>query len=246
LTGNHDSGSNSMDGAFYGFYPGPSWNEDNPDVPLFFFLFPHHDSDSSPAPISDRRPYHAHRVGSSSLFLVLDSGHVTSYQEQVQWLETQLREFNQSTAGQPSLKVALYHVPFYAFPSADVQERGAKQGKPEWVPRFDTFGVQVAFENHVHAFKRTVPLRNDLLNANGTVYLGDGYWGISPHDELGGSDEGDLSRNLNGRIAIGGLRYHVWRGDVAPVEGALRLAAIGRDGRSFDNTTVSFKPNREL
>jgi len=33
------------------------------------------------------------------------------------------------------------------------------------------------FENHVHAFKRTKPLRGNAPSENGTVYVGDGAFG---------------------------------------------------------------------
>jgi hypothetical protein len=39
---------------------------------------------------------------------------------------------------------------------------------------FDRYGVQLAFENHDHTFKRTYPLRAGKLDPRGTVYLGDG------------------------------------------------------------------------
>lgn len=242
VTGNHDTGSNSMDNAFDGIYSDPIWKGDDVDVPLFFFLFPHHESSdatsSSPPPVSQRKPYHAHWVGNSSLFLVLDSGHVTGYQNQADWMERQLQSFNLSTAGKSSLKVVVYHVPFYAFPSGGQLERGAVEGKASWIPIFDKYHVHVAFENHVHAFKRTFALKHDQVNPNGTVYLGDGYWGISPHDELSGLNEGSLSHSLSPRLAIGGLRYHIWRGDVYPADGGLMLTAVGHNG-PFDCTNVS-------
>jgi hypothetical protein len=34
-----------------------------------------------------------------------------------------------------------------------------------------------AFENHVHAFKRTKPLIGSAPNDKGTVYVGDGAYG---------------------------------------------------------------------
>jgi hypothetical protein len=33
------------------------------------------------------------------------------------------------------------------------------------------------FENHVHSFKRTKPMKGNVLTENGTVYLGDGAFG---------------------------------------------------------------------
>lgn len=245
VTGNHDTGSNSMDGTYTGLYDQIDWKQDNPNIPLFFFFFPHHESsgsNSSPPSVTFRKPYHAHTVGSASLFLAMDSGHVASYQDQVAWADKQLADFNLARQGQPCLKLVTYHVPFYAFPEGKPVERGAELGKPVWLPLFDRQGVQVAFENHVHAFKRTVPLRADKPNATGTTYVGDGYWGISPHDDLpGGQNEDAIVRNPNSRLASGGLKYHVWRGLVNPASASMRLEALGHE-EVFDNFTVAFSP----
>ena len=46
-----------------------------------------------------------------------------------------------------------------------------------WVPNFDKYKVMTAFENHVHAFKRTKPMVGNTAKANGTVYVGDGAYG---------------------------------------------------------------------
>ena len=40
------------------------------------------------------------------------------------------------------------------------------------------YGVHIAFENHVHAFKRTKRLKNNKVDNSGTVYLGDGRAGL--------------------------------------------------------------------
>jgi hypothetical protein len=43
---------------------------------------------------------------------------------------------------------------------------------------FDYYGVQVAFEHHDHAYKRSLRLKNNKPHPNGTLYMGDGCWGI--------------------------------------------------------------------
>lgn len=52
-----------------------------------------------------------------------------------------------------------------------------------WVPHFDRYRVVTAYENHVHAFKRTKPLYGNYPaeGGNGTVYLGDGSYGAIPN-----------------------------------------------------------------
>lgn len=39
-----------------------------------------------------------------------------------------------------------------------------------------------AFENHDHVYKRTHVLKNNEISATGTVYMGDGAWGVIPHN----------------------------------------------------------------
>ena len=53
-----------------------------------------------------------------------------------------------------------------------------------WLPLFDRYNVVGAFENHVHQFKRTYPLKNgEVVNdTEGTIYFGDGAWGINTID----------------------------------------------------------------
>ena len=69
VLGNHDAGSNAGEGAFreaWGLKGG--WSAQLSHIPLFFFFFPHHSSDSGDVPsVQQRKPYHAHRVGGSSM-----------------------------------------------------------------------------------------------------------------------------------------------------------------------------------
>merc|ERR1711957_915257 len=67
----------------------------------------------------------------------------------------------------------------------------------------------IAFENHVHAFKRTVPLRNMQPHPNGTIYLGDGRAGLHG---LGVPEDPELiSRIHEPRLQVESLaRDHVW------------------------------------
>lgn len=45
------------------------------------------------------------------------------------------------------------------------------------MPVFDEYRVMTVFENHVHSFKRTKPIRSSQPAENGTVYVGDGAYG---------------------------------------------------------------------
>jgi hypothetical protein len=50
--------------------------------------------------------------------------------------------------------------------------------RTQWVPLFENAGVQLAFENHDHAYKRTKPMLGGVTNSDGIVFAGDGAWGV--------------------------------------------------------------------
>jgi len=75
-----------------------------------------------------------------------------------------------------------YHVPIYSACGL-LEENLARQINAilHWVPLFDNYRVITAYENHVHAFKRTKPIRGNYVTENGTVYLGEGCFGAIPN-----------------------------------------------------------------
>lgn len=71
-----------------------------------------------------------------------------------------------------------YHVPMYSScADIEIDPQTFVYGLFHWIPYFDKYRVMTVFENHVHAFKRTKPLRGNLPTDNGTVYVGDGAFG---------------------------------------------------------------------
>jgi hypothetical protein len=120
----------------------------------------------------------SHRVvdfGGFMSIVLLDSGHTTAVGgEQAAWLESVLA----ARTGVPHL-FAVYHVP--AYPS--VRSFGGEVSpdiRRHWSTLFDRYGLDVAFEHHDHAYKRTVPVRGGREDPGGVVYLGDGGWGVAP------------------------------------------------------------------
>jgi hypothetical protein len=107
-----------------------------------------------------------------SLFL-LDTGHSHPILgKQTSWLEEALAKGNQN-------KMAAYHVA--AYPSVyPFNGRGPLRIRQAWVPLFEQYGVNTAFEHHNHAYKRTFPIKGNQVDPNGVVYLGDGVWGVNP------------------------------------------------------------------
>jgi hypothetical protein len=74
--------------------------------------------------------------------------------------------------------MAMYHVPQYSTCyNEQLDQSYLVDGQEEWIKRFDRYGFQAIFENHVHAFKRTLPITNNAPAENGTIYFGDGNWG---------------------------------------------------------------------
>ena len=110
-------------------------------------------------------------VGDYLSIVLLDSAHTNPIDGvQKAWLEQTLKP----RADVPHL-FAAYHVP--AYPSArgfggEINQRV----REHWVPLFEAHGVDVAFEAHDHAFKRTHPIRNGEIDEHGIVYMGDGGW----------------------------------------------------------------------
>lgn len=113
-----------------------------------------------------------------SVFL-LDSGHTEPIPAQAAWLERRLASRENVTH-----TVAVYHVP--AWPSVrGLDEWTSPRVRESWVPLLERHGVDVAYEHHDHAYKRTHRIRGGRANPSGVLYIGDGAWGVptrSVHD----------------------------------------------------------------
>lgn len=119
--------------------------------------------------------YRALDFGHYLSLILLDTGHFQPVQgRQTLWLSEALKE----RAHVPFLW-AVYHEgaypSFYAY-----QSETAKKVRTHWCPLFDAHSVNAVFENHSHALKQTYPLKGGQVDPSGTVYFGDGAWGVSP------------------------------------------------------------------
>lgn len=107
-----------------------------------------------------------------SLF-ILDTGHGAPVEgAQTEWLSKALKE-RESVP----LKIAVYHeaaYPAYYLPDS----RNSKKMRRYWTPLFDEYHLNLAFENDNHTYKRTHPIKNQQIDPSGTLYLGDGAWGV--------------------------------------------------------------------
>lgn len=79
----------------------------------------------------------------------------------------------------PIHRLAIYHIPMY--PSIkEPSNPKSTMVRQQLGPLLDKFGFHGAFEHHDHAYKRSWPLKNGKIDPQGTVYLGDGAWGVDP------------------------------------------------------------------
>jgi acid phosphatase type 7 len=134
------------------------------EVTFFFDLFA----------MPGRPGYNVLDFGDYMSVILLDSDHHNPVVgEQTEWLARVLAERQDRPHVFP-----VYHVP--AYPSARSPDGGSEtRVRENWVPLFERYGVRVAFENHDHTYKRSYPLRQNRISADGIVYIGDGAWGVS-------------------------------------------------------------------
>lgn len=119
--------------------------------------------------------YAAIDFGKYLSLIFLDTDHTNPIEgEQTEWLEKTLKKRKGFTHMMP-----VYHVP--GFPSnRDFEGKTQREVRTHFVPLFEEYGVEVAFEHHDHTYKRTHPIRNGQIvpDEEGIVYLGDGAWGV--------------------------------------------------------------------
>lgn len=141
------------------------YNQTPEKAPFFYSLF------ALPNP----QGYHVVDFGRYMSVIVLDSEHTHPIDGgQTDWLSRTLAKRQEV----PHVFVA-YHVP--AYPSVrKFDNRVSAKVREHWVPLFERFGVDVVFEHHDHAYKRTFPIRNNAFDERGVLYLGDGGWGVMP------------------------------------------------------------------
>lgn len=125
-------------------------------------------------PFPGEQGYNLLDFGDYLTVLVLDSGHTNPISGlQARWI-------NEALADRQFIphKFAAYHVP--AFPSyRNPNNSYSVSIRRAWVPLFEKYNLDAAFEHHEHTYKRTYRIRdNGIDNENGVLYLGDGAWGV--------------------------------------------------------------------
>jgi len=118
--------------------------------------------------------FHEHYLG--NLFMMtLDSEIISSPESQVPWMTNQLSTLP------PNIRFtsALYHAPLYP---AEPATSFSDHVRESWGPVFDRYNLTVGFENHSHTYKRTKLLRDGKEDPQGTLYIGDGAWGVTAYE----------------------------------------------------------------
>lgn len=118
--------------------------------------------------------------GNYAHFIFLDSGHTHGIKgKQKKWLAETLKSHKNYLH-----RFATYHVG--AYPSVgNYDDHVRDHVRKHWVPLFEKYKLDVCFENHDHAYKRTHPLIDSKVNPDGIVYFGDGSWGVKPRKPKG-------------------------------------------------------------
>lgn len=174
-------GNHEVEGHYLDNYPGYTQNDAWRArlAPFFYDIFA----------MPGQPGYKTLDFGDYMSVLLLDTDHTNPVDgEQAEWLEDRLEERQDVPHVFP-----LYHIP--AYPSVRSPDGRSKRVRETWVPLFEEYGVEVAFENHDHAYKRTFPLRGGQPSSDGVVYLGDGAWGVNPRP-VGRDHEGGRASYL--------------------------------------------------
>jgi acid phosphatase type 7 len=122
------------------------------------------------------KTYFHYDLGEALDVFILDTGHVAPMSGlQLGFLKQGL------SSSKKAFKIAVYHIG--AYPSVySYESNSAKSVREAFCPIFDDYQVQLAFEHHSHAFKVTHPIKNNVINEEGTIYLGDGCVGVKPRN----------------------------------------------------------------
>jgi len=163
--------------------------------------------------------YRKHQLSPTAALLVLDSYIVAPPGgDQKEWIRKTTRHLNGTTI------MTIYHAGLYPS-SRDPSDEPHVSLRNEWGDLFDNY-VKVSFENHDHAYKRTYPLKKGFPSLNGTIYLGDGAFGVDVTKNLRKVDyiEKSLSKSFFFHVDFG-------------IED-INISSIDEKGTIFDQFTI--------
>eukprot|EP01095_Lingulamoeba_sp_RSL-Kostka_P008325 TRINITY_DN2753_c0_g1_i1.p1 TRINITY_DN2753_c0_g1~~TRINITY_DN2753_c0_g1_i1.p1 ORF type:complete len:792 (-),score=185.99 TRINITY_DN2753_c0_g1_i1:248-2623(-) len=151
--------------------------------PFFFHYFPfeletslYHSLSKTDFYREEQKVIFFHIINQETILINLDTNVLnTASGFQRTYLEAVLNTYQSYTR-----KLVMYHCPMYPVisPLGDIL---VTEIRNSWLDLFDKYGVDIAFEHHDHSYKRTYKLKGGAVNKNGTVYIGDGAWGVELH-----------------------------------------------------------------
>jgi len=218
--GNHDLGFNALQDA-----------EIDIAENIYSLYFPQQskvDSNGNKLPqvpeLKDRTSYYYHTLG-NTIQLLLDSGYMLHYGEQVQFIKDVVAEYPNY------VRMANFHVPMYPACLSNAAKITSAASRKAWASVFEENRFVAVFENHVHLYKKTFPIKDDKVVPleEGVVYFGDGNWGISPNAcniKNGGA------ANATGLIEKSSNVNHVWIMEMNPTD--YTFYAINKNNQIFD------------
>lgn len=164
------------------------------------------------------RSYRDCTFGKNLALFLLDTGHAAAHDgAQAAWLDARLK----ARARFP-YRMAAYHVPLY--PSNRAYDgAGSVKGREAWLPIFDKYHLTTAFEHHDHTFKRSKLLRGNQVDPAGTLYLGDGCFGMAARP---------VDQELRWYQAKTASLQHFWCVDVG--RRRVEYRAYNLEGKVFD------------
>ncbi len=111
------------------------------------------------------------------VLVTLDTDHILEITSQTDWLDSELAKHQDVI-----WKLVQYHVA--AWPSVrGFDELVPVKIRKHWIPVLEKHDVDFVIEAHDHAYKKTVPIRNNSRDdEKGIIYLGDGGWGAPVRD----------------------------------------------------------------
>jgi len=138
------------------------------EAPYFFTLFA----------FPGQPGYNVLDFGDYLTLVALDTGHINPISGiQKDWLKETLGD----RQGKANI-IPFYHVP--AYPSfRNFNDSLNVEVRTHWVTLFEqNQNINVVFENHDHTYKRTYPLKNNIIDLDGIHYIGDGAWGVETRE----------------------------------------------------------------
>ena len=160
--------------------------------------------------------------GSYLSIIILDSHHTCQVEHQTEWLRATLAKRAKITH-----RLVAYHVP--AYPAVrKFNEPISVSIRNQWVPVLETAGIQVVFEHHDHAFKRSKKLINGQESPVGVTFVGDGAWGRPPRPiRAQDASDGLLKRESS---------LNVWK--VTLTDSQIDLLALNEKSEELDHFVI--------